>query len=248
METKETVEKFGLYDFALKIVTPEKLKHDVTVVYLHGLAGNPNQYKPKRLCDFSMEAGVRFCSYELSGHANNLEKYDSAGMYDWIDQLEYLILNRIPGKIILMGSCIGGIIGLIVGQKHHERFLGLVGIGTADMDWRSRLDRQQNEELKAQGFTYKNLGGYPIPCRISETFVASTEELRKIENITVSFPVHLMHGKDDNISSVDEAMAFRKKVIAPEIIIKLIDKANHRMGDEFSLRQMQESIHRMLKQ
>lgn len=247
METKETVETIGQFDFGFKIVTPDNLKHDVSVVYLHGLAGNPNQYKPKRLCEISMAAGVRFCSYELSGHRNNLEKYDSAGMYDWIDQLEYLVLNRIPGKIILMGSCIGGIIGLIVGQKHPQRFLGLVGIGTADLNWRNMLNHEQNLELKTQGFTYQNLGAYPVPCRIAEKFVASTEELRKSETIVVKFPVHLMHGKEDNIASVKDAMDFRKKIIAPEVKIKLIDKANHRMGDDFSLSEMRTSILSMIK-
>lgn len=247
METKETIEKIGQFDFALKIVTPDELEHDITVVYIHGLAGNPNQYKPQRLCEISMEAGVRYCSYELLGHANNLEKYDSAGMYDWIEQLEYLIAKRIQGKIILMGSCIGGIIGLFAGQKYPKRFLGLVGIGTADLDWRAMLNNTQNEELKNQGFTYHNLGAYPIPCRIAEKFVVSTEQLRQIKSIEVSFPVHLMHGMEDNIVSTKETMEFKKIIVAPEVKLKLIDKANHRMGDEFSISEMKASILSMIK-
>lgn len=246
MQVIETIECFNNFDFKLTIVEPETLNHNVSVVYIHGMGGNPYQKKPEQIKNISIDAGVRFCSYELSGHANSLELYDNAGIYDWVDQLEYLVTNRIKGKILLMGSCLGGIIGLLVGEKYSDRFLGVVGIGTANVNWYRHVNQQQLSELQTQGYTYKNLGAYSIPCRISRKFMLSTQEYDKKELFDVSFPVHLMYGLADDIASQDELFALNAKIKSPEKVIKLVDKAVHRMTDKVSYNEMKNSIFSML--
>lgn len=246
MKVIKTIEYFNNFDFKLMIVEPETLRYDVTVVYIHGMGGNPYQKKPEQIKNISITAGARFCCYELSGHANSMELYDKAGIFEWAEQLEYLVTQRLKGKILLMGSCLGGIIGLLVGEKYPERFLGVVGIGTANVNWYKHVNQQQLSELETKGYTYKNLGAYSIPCRISRKFMLSTAEYDKKEKFEVPFPVHLMYGLADDIASQDELFTLNAKINAPEKVIKLVDKAVHRMTDKVSYNEMKNSILSML--
>lgn len=246
MNTIEIYEKLNGFEFTLKKFEPEILKKDVCVVYLHGQAGRMHHHKATQICKMCQEQGIRFCCYELSGHANNLEKYDQVDMFDWVNQLKYILNNHIHGKVILIGSCLGGMISLLTAEKYPDSIAGIIGIGTIDIDWKKHLSKTELKELEDNGYTFHCMGGHPLSCKLTKKFITSTEQIRPT-SLELNIPIHLLFGLQDSLVTIEEITNFQKKIKSPEVIFKLISNSGHSMRDVVSMREVASSLEAILK-
>ncbi len=247
MKTLELSENFEGYDFEVQITNPVVNLTQITVVYVHGQQARNQHRKPKMVCEIATSLNSSFCWYELAGHSNNMEKYDTADIFTWINQLKYLLTYVITGNVILVGSCLGGIISLFTAPMFKERVLGVITLSAADIDWRQKLLPPQQEELKTKGYTVFYLQDKRIPFKLTEKFISSTEELRKLEHLNLSCPIHLMVGKNDPAVGVSDVLKLSEKISSPEIVVKIISNDNHGMRNLTSMKEVKASLLSILK-
>ena len=247
MKTLGLTENFQGYDFEIQITHPDVNLTDTTIVNVHGQQARNQHRKPKMVCEIANRLHSSFCWYELAGHSNNLEKYDTADIFIWINQLKYLLSHVITGNVILVGSCLGGIISLCNAPYFKERIKGVIALSTADIDWRKKLDSNQQEDLKQKGYTVFYLQDKRIPFKLTEKFISSTEELRKVLNLNFSCPVHLMVGKNDPAVKVEDVLKLSDEITSPETIVKIISNDNHGMRNTTSMKEVELSLLSILK-
>lgn len=242
MKTTETQEIFQGFEFSLKKVEPEQITRDVSIVYIHGQAARNQHRKANAICQMAQDLGCCFYWYELAGHADNLKKYAQTDTFTWINQLTYLLENKISGKVIIVGSCIGGIIGLFTGTQMPNRINGLICLGSANINWREKLSEEENKELKTNGFVYHCLAGRNIPFMLTEKFISSTEKLIAIPVIKTDFPVFLFAGKNDPLVNTEDVLALYTKIIAPIKTLKLLPTASHGMRDTATMTEVRKAL------
>ena len=247
MKTIGFSENFEGYDFEVQITHPVVNLTNTTVVYVHGQQARNQHRKPKMICEIATSLNSSFCWYELAGHSNNLEKYDQADIFIWINQLKYLLTNVITGNVILVGSCLGGIISLFTAPFFKDKVVGIITLSSADIDWRKKLFPAQQEDLKTKGYAVFYLQDKRIPFKLTEKFIASTEELRKQNNLVLSCPVHLLVGKNDPAVGVNDVLKLSDKISSPETIVKIISNDNHGMRNATSMKEVKASLLSILK-
>ena len=246
MKTTETQEIFQGFEFSLNWIEPDIVSNDVTILYIHGQAASNQHRKAMVISQMAQELGCRFCWYELAGHANNLEKYRQTDVFVWINQLLDLLENKISGKVILIGSCIGGITGLFAGSRLQNRIKGVICLGSAYVNWREKLSAEENKKLKDNGFIYHCLAGRNIPFVLTERFVSSTEELMAIPNIITDFPVYLFIGGNDTLVNRQDAICLYEHISAPKKAIKILSKASHGMRDGATMTEVRKTLRSFL--
>ena len=247
MKTSHFTEVFQGYDFDIQITHPRVNLTDTTVIYVHGQQARNQHRKPKMVCDIATSLNTSFCWYELAGHSNNLEKYDTADIFIWINQLKYLLTHIITGQVILVGSCLGGIISLFCANDIKERIKGVIALSAADINWRAKLSLSQQEDLKTKGYAVFYLQDKRIPFKLTEKFISSTEELRKKEIVSLNCPVHLLVGKNDPAVSVSDVLKLSDEISSPEVIVKIISNDNHGMRNSTSMKEVKASLLSILK-
>ena len=247
MKNRELTEVFQGYDFQVKITHPVVNSTGTTVVYVHGQQARNQHRKPKMICEIATRLHSSFCWYELAGHSNDLEQYDKADIFTWIEQLKYLLTNIITGNVILVGSCLGGIISLFTAPYFKERVKGVITLSAADIDWRQKLCPDQQEDLKKQGYTVFYLQDKRIPFKLTEKFISSTEEIRKQENISLACPAHLLIGRNDPAVKVTDVLNLSDKISSPETIIKIIQNDTHGLRTKTSMNEVEYSLCSLLK-
>ena len=246
MKTTETQELFQGFEFSLKAVEPDIVKHDVSIIYIHGQAARNQHRKATAICQMAQDFGCRFYWYELAGHANNLEKYQETDIFTWINQLRYLLENKIQGKVIIVGSCVGGITGLFAAASLPNRISGLICLGSANINWRKKLSDEENETLKTNGFVYHCLAGRNIPFILTEKFISSADNLLARPVIKTDFPVFLFAGKSDPLVDEKDVLELYAKIKAPKKVLKLIRNASHGMRDTKTMAEVKKALHQFL--
>lgn len=247
MKTLESTDVFQGYDFEIKITHPIVNPTQTTVVYVHGQQARNQHRKPKMICEIANRLNLSFCWYELAGHSNNLEKYDQADIFIWIEQLKYLLSHIITGNIILVGSCLGGIISLFSAPFFKERIKGVIALSAADINWRQKLTPSQQEDLKTKGYAVFYLQDKRIPFKLTEKFISSTEELRKQQSLVLNCPVHLLVGKNDPAVGVYDVLKLSDEISSPETVVKIISNDNHGMRNITSMKEVETSLISILK-
>ncbi len=222
---------------------------DTTVVYTHGFCSDPWGAKPDKIKDFCLEHNISFFRYELAGHGSDTEHYMESDFNIWRDQLLDIIDNRVSGKIIVVGSSLGGWLSLIAARERPNRIVGVLGLApaadfTADM-LEKLLTPEQIAELNSgvlicptKEFTYK------ATKRIFDT---AAQNLILRGQLDVKCPVHIIHGTMDKNLMPDKPFQIQRALMGDVVVVKLIKGAEHRLDDDISRSEIRASLTELLR-
>ena len=105
---------------------------DIYVVFLHGFKSDLEGDKPKSLYKFCKKNKIGFLALEYSGHGKSYGKFEEGTITSWTQDAKKIIINKLTNKkLILVGSSMGGWIGLNLFRTFKNRIIGFVGIAPA---------------------------------------------------------------------------------------------------------------------
>lgn len=236
MRITDFQDSFQGFDFSVKKVTPLGVHPNTTIVYVHSQAASYQLGKPRSICEIAMSLGWGFCRYELAGHANKMEKYEQADCNIWVDQLIYVLNKYTYNRVIIVGYCLGGVIGLVAASKVPNKVAGVIALNSADIDWKEKLSATQLAELEQYGYTQHHITKRNIPFKLTAQFISSTENIRK--DITLSCPVYLFLEQKDQMIKLEDVLSLQKKITSPKTIVKLISSSTHNMRNSASMEEL----------
>ncbi len=204
------------------------------IVFLGGFKSDMGGTKAIFLEKWARTQGRAFLRFDYSGHGESSEAFTDGCIGDWFEDA-CAAIGLLAGKIILVGSSMGGWISLLVARRMQERIAGMVTIAAApdfteDSMWGGFSEAQKAELMAGQVALPSEYGEpYIITKRLIEE---GRDRLVLRDPLALPFPVRFLQGTAD--ADVDMAVALRllKHAEGPDMRLTLVDGADHRFSDE----------------
>jgi pimeloyl-ACP methyl ester carboxylesterase len=210
------------------------------VVFLGGFRSDMTGTKATFLEAFARERGQAFLRFDYTGHGASSGAFDDCAIGDWLRDARDAILHLTDGPQILVGSSMGGWIGLLLARAIPDRIMGLVGIAAApdftEDAMFAAFTPAQRHKLFDEGFLDLPADYSEEPYRITRRLIDDGRENLVLRRpLYLPFPVRLLHGLDDADVSVSVALRTIEHASGPDIRLTLVKGADHRFSEPDNL-------------
>ncbi|MEM8537853.1 MAG: alpha/beta hydrolase [Pseudomonadota bacterium] len=218
------------------------------VVFLGGFKSDMGGTKAVHLEDWARNSGRAFLRFDYSGHGESSEAFTDGCIGDWCADAAAAI-DLLAGKVVLVGSSMGGWISLLLARQMPKRIAGLVTIAAApdfteDSMWANFTDAQKAEVMAGQTALPSEYGEpYIITRRLIED---GRNQLVLREPLSLPFPVRSLQGTADADVEMSVALRLLDHADSPDMRLTLVDGADHRFSDENCLQLTTRSVEEVL--
>lgn len=221
-----------------------------TVVFMPGFRSDMTGDKATHLARFCEAQGQAMLRLDYSGHGVSGGVFEEGCISRWRDDVLLLTDRLTTGKLVLVGSSMGGWIALLVARARAERVAALIGIAAAP-DFTERLmweamSPAERETLLRDGVLQvpSEYGGpYPITRRLIED---GRNNLLLDGPIAVGCPVRLLHGQRDPDVPWETALLIAERVTGGNVRTILIKDGDHRLSRRTDLVLLSETLGALL--
>ncbi|SIT82019.1 Pimeloyl-ACP methyl ester carboxylesterase [Yoonia rosea] len=228
-----------------ELVTPQgrRIAYHLTdgtgpaVAFLGGFKSDMGGTKAVFLEEWARAQGRAFLRFDYSGHGESSEAFTDGAIGDWFEDA-CAALGLLAGKVVLVGSSMGGWISLLIARAMPERVAGLVTIAAApdfteDSMWAGFSDAQKSELMAGQVALPSEYGEpYIITRRLIEE---GRTRLVLRDPLPLPFPVRFLQGTADADVDMSVALRLLDHATGPDMRLTLVKGADHRFSDETCL-------------
>jgi pimeloyl-ACP methyl ester carboxylesterase len=205
-----------------------------TIVFLHGFGSDRNGSKALAVRDFGAATGQAVLRLDCSGHGESGGAFTDGTIGRWAEDALAVIEQIAPGPLLLVGSSMGGWIGLLLARRLGARVTGFIGIAAAPdftetLMWESMLPAEQRRLMEE--------GRLTVPSQYGDPFIitrALIEEGRRHlllgGPLPVSCPVRLLQGQCDPDVPWETALKLSGVLASADVQIVLIKDGDHRLS------------------
>lgn len=222
-----------------------------TVVFLPGFRSDMTGDKATSLARFCESYGNAMLRFDYSGHGASSGAFLDGCVGTWAADALAAIDALTDGKLILVGSSMGGWIALLTALARPDRMAGLVGIAPAP-DFVTRLPQRLSE---AQRATLEKDGVVYVPSQYGEPtpFTRKLVEdgfnhLVLTGSIPIRCPVRLLHGQADPDVPWELSLRIAEQVETPDVRVTLIKDGDHRLSRPDDLALLRRTVGSLLGQ
>ncbi len=219
---------------------------DIYVVFLHGFKSDLEGDKPKSLYKFCQKNKIGFLALEYSGHGKSYGKFEEGTITSWTQDAKKIIMKKLTNKkLILVGSSMGGWIGLNLFRTFKNRIIGFVGIAPAPefldrLMWK-KFSNKVKKQLIREKFYIFNHGGFEY--NISYNMIKDGR-INKILNKNFNNKIFLtiLHGKKDDVVPISISRQIIKifKYAKKKLII--FKSGDHSLSKKNNLKRLTKEI------
>jgi pimeloyl-ACP methyl ester carboxylesterase len=220
------------------------------VVFLGGLKSDMQGTKAVFLEDWARREGRAFLRFDYSGHGESSGDFTDGCIGDWAQDTLAAVTALTTGKIVPVGSSMGGWQSLLLCRAIPERIAGLVTIAAApdfteDGYWASFTDAQK-QQLEAEG-RVELPSDYMEPYIITKRMIEDGRKQLVLRSaLDLPFPVRFLQGTADTAVSVATAVKLLEHATGPDMQLQLVKDADHRFSDDRCLGLMQAALQEVL--
>ena len=205
---------------------------DPTIVFLPGLRSDMNGDKATALAGSARDRGQAMLRLDYSGHGISGGRFEEGSVAVWRDDAIAVIERLAPGPVVLVGSSMGGWIGLMAAMALGDRVRGFVGIAAA-LDFTrtllSALTPVQRAALDRDGRVM--LPSAPDPLPLTRRAIEDGEACSLLDRpIPVACPVRLLHGQRDEVVPWQAALRIAERVATADCRVTLVKDGDHRLS------------------
>lgn len=171
------------------------------VIFLPGFRSDMEGTKAVFLAERAARAGQACLRLDYSGHGLSGGAFEDGTIGLWTADALAVIDSQIKGPAVLVGSSMGGWIGLLVALARPALVKGFVGVAAAPdftRDIKARMTPAQWREIEETG-QFRVAGDYsPEPLVITRALLEDGETRCLLDGeIGIDAPVRLLQGKKD---------------------------------------------------
>jgi pimeloyl-ACP methyl ester carboxylesterase len=219
--------------------------HRPTLLFLPGYASDMEGAKALAVDAFAAATACGCIRLDYSGTGSSGGAFADGTLARWLDEVLGLIDRLVEGRIILVGSSMGGWIALHAALRRPDRVAALVGIAAAPdfTDWgfspEDKIKLLQDGQLVRPN-PYRQPGkpeaivqsGKPDTGTTHRAFWQSGEALRLLgAAIAIDCPVRLLHGEKDEIVPVGVPLKLLAQLRSADVQLTLIKDGGHRLSE-----------------
>jgi pimeloyl-ACP methyl ester carboxylesterase len=221
------------------------------VVFLGGFRSDMTGSKALHLQAWAEASGRGYLRFDYSGHGQSHGAFVDGAISDWREDAAAMIETLTDGPQVLVGSSMGGWIGLLLAREMPARVAGLVGIAAApdftERMWEAELTLAERETLLADGLFLRpsdySDDPYPITLRLIED---GRHNLVLNAPLPLPIPVRLLQGTADSDVPPSVALSLLNHIASPDLRLTLVKDADHRFSSPICLAMISDAVEDVL--
>ena len=205
-----------------------------TVVFLPGYRSEMTGEKATVLAAFCAARGQAVLRFDYSGHGASDGAFEDGTIGAWAGDAVAAIDALTAGKLLLVGSSMGGWIALLTALARPARIAGLLGIAAAPdftetLMWAAMAPAERATLLR-DGVLHAP-SQYGEPYAITRALIEDGRtHLLMHAPIAIACPVRLLHGQRDPDVPWETALRIGERVASEDVRITLVKDGDHRLS------------------
>jgi pimeloyl-ACP methyl ester carboxylesterase len=206
-----------------------------TVVFLGGFRSDMTGTKALALEGWAKRRGHAYLRFDYLGHGQSSGRFEDGTIGRWLDDSLAAVDRLTSGKLVLVGSSMGGWLSLLVARARPERLAGLVLIAAAP-DFTERmllksLSAEDRARLQRDGRLERPSQYSPEPSIFTWKLIdEGRNHLLLDKKLTLTCPVRLLHGQSDPDVPWEHSLQIAAHIEAPAVITTLVKGGDHRLS------------------
>src|SRR5882724_5406535 len=205
------------------------------VVFLGGFRSDMTGTKAVALEAWAHKTGRAYLRFDYLGHGQSTGRLEDGTIGRWLDDSLAAVDALTAGKLVLVGSSMGGWLSLLVALERPERLAGLVLIAAApDFTERMLLTKLSPEDrvlLQREGRLVRPSQYSPEPSVFTWKLIEEgRNHLVLDKKLALPCPVRLLHGQNDPDVPWEYSLQIARHLEAPEVITTFIKGGDHRLS------------------
>lgn len=205
------------------------------VMFFGGFNSDMTGTKATGLEAYCTARGQAFVRFDYSGHGASSGRFEDGTIGDWAADAIAVFDQAAAGRQIIVGSSMGGWIGLLTALARPEKVAAFVGIAAApdftqDMMW-ADYGEDVREQLRREGVYYEpseyGEEPYPITMKLIEE---GRDHLVLRAPIPLRCPVRLIQGQQDTSVPWQTALTLAERLESDDVEVTLIKDGDHRLS------------------
>ncbi|WCR09899.1 alpha/beta hydrolase [Paracoccus stylophorae] len=205
------------------------------VVFLGGFKSDMTGTKAMYLQDWAQRTGRGFLRFDYSGHGDSSGSFEDGSIGDWAADARAVLESLTDGPQVLVGSSMGGWIGLLLARALPQRVAGLVTVAAApdftEHGYWAGFDQAQRDTLMRHGRLEVPSEYDDQPYVITRRLIEDgRERLVMNQPLRLPFPVRMLQGTADADVPMDWALRLLDHARGDDIRLTLVKGADHRFS------------------
>jgi pimeloyl-ACP methyl ester carboxylesterase len=206
-----------------------------TVAFLGGFRSDMTGTKAVALEDWARRTGRAYVRFDYLGHGQSSGRFEDGTIGRWLDDTLAVLDQLTEGKLVLVGSSMGGWLSLLAGRARPERLAGLVLIAAAP-DFTERmllngLSPEDRARLQRDGRLERPSQYSPEPSVFTWKLIEEgRNHLLLDKKLALPCPVRLLHGQSDPDVPWEYSLQIARHLEAPEVITTFVKGGDHRLS------------------
>ena len=197
-----------------------------------------------RLC------GQAYIRFDYSGHGFSDGAFVDGTIGSWFQDALDIFDSVVNGPVILVGSSMGGWIGLLLAKRREELVKGFVGIAAApDFTVRlynEELDEDQRKRVQRSGFVEIPNDYSDDPYIFTKTLFEDGEQHVLLDRDHVhEYPIRLFQGLKDDAVPKEVSLAIQARFSGSDLDVVFIEDGDHRLSRSQDLEMIMSAIEEM---
>ena len=214
-----------------------------TLMFLPGYASDMEGTKAVALDALAETEGLAMLRFDYSGTGSSEGSFAEGTIGGWLDEALYMLDHLVEGPVILVGSSMGGWIGLLVASARPGRVAALVGIAAAPDFTEWGYSDEDKAALRRDGRVEQANPYGAEPQLTTLRFWESGEALRVLDRpIAIDCPVRLLHGDADRDVPVAVAMRTLERLRSADVQLTIIKGGGHRLSERHEIEAILRSV------
>jgi len=214
-----------------------------TVIFCGGYMSDMEGTKAIYLEETCNALGLSYIRFDYSGHGSSSEAFVDGTITSWRDDALAVIDRLSDGPLIIIGSSMGGWIGLLASLARKERVRAFIGIAAApdftrELMW-DKYSPEIREILKRDGVYLEPSEYSDEPYKVSYALIQDGENHILLNGeIELSCPVRLFHGLKDKDVPSDMSARIADKLLSEDVIISYSKSGDHSLSSPADLERL----------
>jgi len=204
------------------------------IVFLPGYMSDMTGAKAEALAAWATARGRALLRLDYSGCGASGGDFLAGSIGRWVDDAHAVIDHVAPqGRVVLIGSSMGGWIALRLALALGDRVAGIIGIAAAPdfTKWGIDISPVDLAALKTQGWFSRPSDYDPVGYRYSAALLADAPaQLLLGGQIAVSAPLRLLHGQRDDSVPWQLALDIADRVGSADVQLHFVKDGDHRLS------------------
>ncbi len=204
------------------------------IVFLPGYMSDMTGSKAAALAEWAVAEGRAMLRLDYSGCGASGGDFLDGSIGRWVGDAQAVIDHVAPaGRVLLVGSSMGGWVALQLGLALGDRLAGLIGIAAAPdfTDWGLDVTTGDRAELAGRGWFTRASDYDPAGYRYSRALIEDAPAQRLLGGaITITAPVRLLHGQRDDAVPWALSLDIAERLRSADVQVTLVKDGDHRLS------------------